>query len=271
MAPGGFGISALGSCRGGAGGTRPPRRSSHRPARCWRSCARRGCWPPAAGRTTDCRACGRRAVRFVLGQRPGDQAAGVLDLPVGEQVRPGLPDRGDAEPFLVGLRQREQDLVHAGQVRGPAVSQRQHHPGQQGAGGQLAVPHAVGQQRLDGRRGAGGVDDRFDGSKPGAAAHRAYRVLPPSTATALASPPGSRPAVMSPSRWQQLIPAACRNAGRPRSRATSASHVARSRLVSGCRQPGPAGQRPGQRVADVMTACVRAAGEQAVAGERCRL
>ena len=44
--------------------------------------------------------------------------------------------------------------------------------------------------------------------------------------------PGFRPAVMSPSRWQQVIPAACRNVASPVSCATSASEVARSRLVS---------------------------------------
>jgi hypothetical protein len=53
------------------------------------------------------------------------------------------------------------------------------------------------------------------------------------------------------SRWQQEVPAACMNAGRPISAAVPASQVARSRLVSGGRQPGPAGQRPGQRVGDV--------------------
>ena len=44
---------------------------------------------------------------------------------------------------------------------------------------------------------------------------------------------------MSPSRWQQLIPAACKNAGRPISAAHSASQVARSRLVSSRGSPVP--------------------------------
>ena len=71
----------------------------------------------------------------------------------------------------------------------------------------------------------------------------------PSSATAWSSVPGFRAAVMSPSRWQQVIPAACRNVARPVSCAASASQVARSREVSSARQPGAAGQRPGQRVA----------------------
>ncbi len=44
---------------------------------------------------------------------------------------------------------------------------------------------------------------------------------------------------MSPSRWLQLIPAACRNVARPGSSAQSASHVARSRLVSSLGSPVP--------------------------------
>ena len=57
-----------------------------------------------------------------LAERPGDQAAGVLDLPVGEQVRAGLPVLGHAEPCLVGGGQGDQRRVHLGEVRGPAVS-----------------------------------------------------------------------------------------------------------------------------------------------------
>src|SRR5215469_3130768 len=48
-------------------------------------------------------------------------AEGVLDLAVGELVRPGLPVRDHAQPSLVGLRQAGQGLVHACQVRGPPV------------------------------------------------------------------------------------------------------------------------------------------------------
>ena len=44
---------------------------------------------------------------------------------------------------------------------------------------------------------------------------------------------------MSPSRWQQLIPAARKNAGRPVSAAVSASQVARSREVSSGGSPAP--------------------------------
>jgi hypothetical protein len=44
---------------------------------------------------------------------------------------------------------------------------------------------------------------------------------------------------MSPSRWQQEMPAACKNAGRPISAAASASQVARSRVVSSRGSPAP--------------------------------
>jgi hypothetical protein len=44
---------------------------------------------------------------------------------------------------------------------------------------------------------------------------------------------------MSPSRWEQVIPAACRNAARPISWAQPASQVGRSRLVSSLGSPVP--------------------------------
>jgi hypothetical protein len=46
----------------------------------------------------------------------------VLDLPVGELVRASLPVLGHAKPRLVGLGQRDQRLVHFGEVGGPAGS-----------------------------------------------------------------------------------------------------------------------------------------------------
>ena len=62
---------------------------------------------------------------------------------------------------------------------------------------------------------------------------------PPSSRTASASPAGSSPATRSPSRWEQLIPAACMNVASPSSSAQSASHVARSREVSSRGSPPP--------------------------------
>ena len=62
---------------------------------------------------------------------------------------------------------------------------------------------------------------------------------PPSSRTASASPPGSSPATRSPSRWEQLIPAACMNVASPSSSAASASQVARSRQVSSRGRPVP--------------------------------
>ena len=73
---------------------------------------------------------------------------------------------------------------------------------------------------------------------------------------------------MSPSRWEQEIPAACMNVARPSSCATSASQVARSRLVSRAGQPAPAGQRASQRVGDVAPLGLGAAGQEVTAGER---
>jgi hypothetical protein len=91
----------------------------------------------------------------------------------------------------------------------------------------------VREQVLDRIGDAGGVDVVLD--------HRqrdAHRALPPSSATACSSLPGFRPAVMSPSRWQQVIPAACRNVASPVSCAASASQVARSRPPQGDQRPG---------------------------------
>jgi len=55
---------------------------------------------------------------------------------------------------------------------------------------------------------------------------------------------------MSPSRWQQLIPAARMNAGRPASAAASASQVARSREVS---RPGSPDPPASDRVSGLVT------------------
>jgi len=54
----------------------------------------------------DPRECFRRGPAWlVLFQGAGDQAEGALGLPVGEQVRAGLPVRQHAEPSLIGLGQ----------------------------------------------------------------------------------------------------------------------------------------------------------------------
>ena len=74
--------------------------------------------------------------------------------------------------------------------------------------------------------------------------------------------------MMSPSRWQQVIPAACMNAGRPISaRGLGQPGGAQPAGVQG-RQPGPAGQRAGQRVGDVAPLGLVAAGQEVLAGER---
>ena len=103
-----------------------------------------------------------------------------------------------------------------------------------------------------------------------AAQRDAHRALPPSSATACSSPPGSRPAMMSPSRWEQVIPAACMNVARPSSCAALGQPGGAQPAGVQPRQPGPAGQRPGQRVGDVAPGRVGAAGDQLLAGERRR-
>ena len=100
------------------------------------------------------------------------------------------------------------------------------------------------------------------------AAHRGYRARPPSSATASCSLPGSRPAVMSPSRWQQVIPAACMNVGQAdQRRGLGQPGGAQPAGVQG-RQPAPAGQGSGQRVGDVAPLGLVAAGEEVLPGER---
>ena len=54
-----------------------------------------------------------------------------------------------------------------------------------------------------------------------------------------ASPAGSSPAIRSPSRWEQVIPAACMNVASPSWSAQPASQVARSRDVSSRGRPLP--------------------------------
>ena len=148
-------------------------------------------------------------------------------------MRAVFPVRDDAQPPLVVVGQAGQGLVHAGQVGRPAVGLGQAHPGQQGAGAQLPGADPGRQQRLDPRRDAGGVDDLLQ------PASESYRRVPPSSATASASLAGSSPATRSPSRWEQLIPAAGMNVARPSWPAQSASQVARSRDVSSRGSPPP--------------------------------
>ena len=127
---------------------------------------------------------------------------------------------------------------------------------------QLAVAHAGGEQRLDPRRDPGGLDDVLE---PGQRdAHR----CPPSSATASASLPGARVASRSPSRWLQVIPAACMNAARPEQvRAVSQPGGAQPAGVQPG-QAGPAGQGAGQRGGHVAAGRVSPAGDQAGPGER---
>ena len=99
------------------------------------------------------------------------------------------------------------------------------------------------------------------------AASADHRRAAPSSRTASASPPGSRPATRSPSRWEQLIPAACMNVASPSSSAQSASHVARSREVSSRGSPPPPSSAADQRVREVPAARLGPAADQRVPGE----
>jgi hypothetical protein len=58
------------------------------------------------------------------------KAEGVLDLPVGELVRPGALVPGHAGPGLVRAGQAGERGVHPGEVRGPVIGEGEHHPGQ---------------------------------------------------------------------------------------------------------------------------------------------
>jgi hypothetical protein len=160
----------------------------------------------------------RQPAGLVLAEGVRDQAEGVLGLPVGQQVRPVLPVRDHAQPPLVVSGQADQGLVHAGQVGRPVIGQGQAHPGQQGAHRQLPPAHPGRQHCLDPRRDAGGVDDRLEHCQ-----RDHGRRAAPSSRTASASPTGSSPATRSPSRWEQVIPAACMNVASPSSCAQSAS------------------------------------------------
>ena len=59
-------------------------------------------------------------------------------------MRAVFPVRDHAEPPLLVLGQRDQHLVDTGQVGGPVTGLGQHHPGQQGADGQLPVAYPGG-------------------------------------------------------------------------------------------------------------------------------
>jgi hypothetical protein len=98
---------------------------------------------------------GRTPVGLVLAQRPG----GVPGLPAGELVRPGFPVGGDAEPPLVCSGQGGERGADAGEMRGPAVGQGEHHAGQERAGGQLPGPDAGGEQCPGERGDSGGAGD----------------------------------------------------------------------------------------------------------------
>ena len=166
--------------------------------------------PQAGHRRLPVRVSRWQPVGFALGEHVRDEAEGPLGLPVGERVRAVLPGRDDAEPRLVLRRQRGERLVHAGQVRGTVIGLGQAHAGQQRADAQLPGAHADGQHGLDPGRDAGGVDDLLGHRQRD---HRCRAA--PSSRTAAASAPGSSPATRSPSRWEQLIPAACMNVASP--------------------------------------------------------
>ena len=199
----------------------------------------------------------------LLAESTGDQAGGVFGLPVGQQVRAVLPLGDHAEPPLLFPGQAGQRLVDAGEVGGPPVGLGQAHAGQQRADPQLAGAHPDGEHGLDPRRDAGGADDLLQRRQRDHDCRAA-----PSSRTAAASLAGSSPAIRSPSRWEQVIPAACMNVASPSWSAQPASQVARSRRRVQPGQAAPAIQRCHQRVRQVPAAGISPAQDQAVPGER---
>ena len=128
---------------------------------------------------------------------------------------------------------------------------------------QLPGAHPDREHGLDPRRDAGGVDDLLerrqrDHGRPGRP-EQPHRLRP--------RWPARSPATRSPSRWEQLIPAACMNVASPSRSAQSASQVARSRQVSSRGRPRPAVQRGDQRVREVPPARIGPAADQRVPGE----
>ena len=212
---------------------------------------------PRAGRRRPPAAAGGQPAGLVLAEGRGDQAEGPLGLPVGEQVRAVLPVRDHAEPPLVVLGQADQRLVHPGQVRGPVIGLGQAHAGQQGADLQLPGAHADGQHGLDPRRDAGGVDDLLERRQRDHAAGPPRAAAPPRPRR-----PGSSPATRSPSRWEQLIPAAGMNVARPSSSAQSGQPGGAQPGGVQPGQPAPAVQRPDERVRQVPAARIGAAADQ---------
>ena len=190
----------------------------------------------------------------------------MLDLPVGELVRAGLPVRGDAEPGLVGLGQavraactrvrcagrpsaRVEHACPVSKVR--TVSWRRRTP----AGSSASIA----------RRDAGAVDDVLERGQRDAhrlsalAAEQRDRVLLAAgvqggddVAEPLAA--GDPGGVHERGQADQL-----RAVGQPGGAQPAGVQPG---------QPGPAGQRPGQRAGDVVPARVGAAGDQLIAGER---
>ena len=198
---------------------------------------------------------GGQPAGVIAAERVGDQAEGPLGLPVGQQVRAGFPVLGHAEPQPVGLGQPDQRVADPGQVRGPAVSLGEHHPGQQGADAQLPVPRPHGQHGLDPRRDAGGVDDLLEHRQ------RGHGPAAPSSRTAAASPalePGGQVAeplgAADPGRCHERgQPEQVRDLGQPRRPQPAGVQP---------RQARPSVQRSDQRAGDITAARVSPAADQ---------
>ena len=201
---------------------------------------------------------------MVFGQGAGDQAEGPLGLPVGEQVRAGLPVLEHAEPHLVRPGQGDSasrtrvrcagrwpawdSMIPASRVR--TRSWRCRTPTGSSASARGATPQE-------------GVDDLLQRGQ------RDAHPVPPSS---LAWPQaGSSVASRSPSRWEQVIPAACMNvASRAVPRPRPARWRGKGRLMLQQGQPGPAGQQPGQRGGDVPAAGIGSAADRRGPGKACR-
>lgn len=122
------------------------------------------------------------------------------------RARPPLGDH--PEPLALVGSEREQRLVDSDELRGASLDGDQQHPEHKRSDLQLAGSDTDRQQRLDPPGDGGGVDDPLEPLERLGRGHGAA----PISATTAASSRAGRSLTRSPSRCEQLIPAARMNA-----------------------------------------------------------
>ena len=142
-----------------------------------------------------------------------------------------MPVDVDPEAPAVDSRERDERLVHPGEVRRTVVGLGENQPEHEGAHGALAGSHPEREGGVD----AGDLCCQRGGVAeclcPGEVDARQGRISQ-SKVTARASSGRGRTATRSPRRWEQVMPAASMNALSPIVSATLTSQVARSRAMS---------------------------------------